>query len=232
MGISEALMSVQQRINNSAVKARRNSDNIRLVAVSKTVELEKIIEAVKSGISILGENRVQEAREKISNFNNLTQDSMVKWHLIGNLQKNKAKTAVQLFDLIQSVDSQDLAEELNRHAMKAGKKQKILVQVSLSNEKTKHGILEGYLIDLLDKISNMTNLNLQGLMTIPPFFDDPEKTRPYFSRLKHIADRLVDKGYPVHELSMGMSNDFETAIAEGSTMVRVGTAIFGKRSTD
>ena len=232
MGITEAFKSVQQRINNSAVKAERNSDNIKLVAVSKTVELLRVIEAVRAGVSILGENRVQEAKSKITELRAQSTDFKVEWHLIGNLQKNKAKTAVRLFDLIHSVDSSSLAEELDKQARRIGKEQKVLVQVKLSGEKTKHGISEDNLTELLEKISDMGNLKVQGLMTIPPFFDNPEKTRPYFSRLKRIADRLSEKGFPINELSMGMSNDFEIAIEEGATMVRIGTAIFGQRNAE
>lgn len=229
MEITEALSAVQERIKIAAVKAGRDSDNIKLVAVSKTVELPVIIEAVKSGVSILGENRVQEAREKISNFKIRLPDVEVKWHLIGNLQKNKAKTAVLLFDLIHSVDSEGLADELNKQAGKKGKKQSILIQVKLTEEAAKHGISEEKVFELFEQINRMDNLKIKGLMTMPPFFSDPEKTRPYFVRLRQLADRLTETGHKINELSMGMSNDFETAIEEGATMVRIGTAIFGER---
>ncbi|MEF9475736.1 MAG: YggS family pyridoxal phosphate-dependent enzyme [Candidatus Mariimomonas ferrooxydans] len=260
MDIAEALKAVQERINNSAVKTGRDSDNIRLVAVSKTVELQRIILAVKAGVSILGENRVQEAREKISNFKfsasadpleaSLSEESYrpeagqitppipalekggVEWHLIGNLQKNKAKTALQLFDLIHSLDSLSLADVLNNYGRQTGKRQRILVQVKPLDDVTKHGISEKGLMELVEKISGMKNLKLEGLMTMPPFFEDPEKTRPYFSRLRQLAEKLSEKGFPVNELSMGMSNDFEVAIEEGATLVRIGTAIFGKRPSD
>jgi pyridoxal phosphate enzyme (YggS family) len=241
MGIANALIKVKDRINNSAVKAGRNPDEIKLVAVSKTVELQRIIEAIKAGAAILGENRAQEAREKISDFKAQIPPPVpppgkdgtiwkVEWHLIGNLQKNKAATAVRLFDLIHTVDTAGLAEELDRRAHKIDKIQRVLIQVKLSDETAKHGIPEKDLMELLEKVTNMDNLRLEGFMTMPPFFEDPEKTRPYFRRLKELADKVTGKGFTVNELSMGMSNDFEVAIEEGATMVRVGSAIFGERN--
>jgi hypothetical protein len=232
MGIAKALKVVQKRINNSAVKAGRDSDNIRLVAVSKTVELQRIIEAVKAGITILGENRVQEAQKKVTSDELRVMSNRIQWHLIGNLQKNKAKTAIQLFDLIHSLDSVGLAEELNKCCGQMGKQQKVLVQVKLSNVTAKHGVSEKELMELLEKVTSMENLRLEGLMTMPPFFEDPEKTRPYFKKLRQLADKVSKKGFPMNELSMGMSNDFEVAIEEGATMVRIGTAIFGERNAD
>jgi pyridoxal phosphate enzyme (YggS family) len=240
MGIEGNLQRTQARINEYAERADRNPDDIKLVAVSKTISLDIIIEAVHAGVQILGENRVQEARDKIADFKlhipspptsrlrGKAQDS-IEWHLIGNLQKNKSKTAVQLFDLIHSVDSIALAQELDKYASIAGKIQRVLVQVKLSDEVTKHGVPEKDLMDLLDKVSAMGNIKLEGLMTVPPFFDDLERTRPYFRKMREIAERAMAKGYPVKDLSMGMSMDFRIAIEEGSTMVRVGTAIFGER---
>lgn len=227
MEIAEALKSVLENIRSSAVKADRDPDGIKLIAVSKTIELQRILEAINAGATILGENRVQEAKEKITS--SLLTGKKVEWHLIGNLQKNKAKAAVQLFDLIHSVDSPGLAAELNKHAVNAGKVQDILVQVKLSDEDAKHGAFEKDLTALLEHVAGMNNLNLRGLMTIPPFFSDPEEARPYFRKLRHIADTVSSKGFSVEELSMGMSNDYMVAIEEGATMVRVGTAIFGER---
>lgn len=238
MEIAKALKNVLENIRSSAVKAGRDPDKIKLITVSKTVELQLIIEAVNAGATILGENRVQEAKSKIEEFKNtphappLAKGGIkggVEWHLIGNLQKNKAKTAVELFDLIHSVNSQDLAAELNKHAKKAGIIQDVLVQVKLSDEAAKHGALEKDVLDLLNTVIGMDSLNLRGLMTIPPFFDDPEKARPFFRKLRKIAETASAKGFPVNELSMGMSNDYGVAIEEGATMVRVGTAIFGAR---
>ncbi len=229
MGIAEALRKVQAHIVHAAIRSGRNPAEIKLVAVTKTVDVPEIIEAIQAGALILGENRVQEAEKKITELRAQNTDLKTQWHLIGNLQKNKAKTAVRLFDLIHSVDSAALVEEINNHARKMGKKQRILVQVKLSDEEAKHGIMENNLMDLLTKIANMDCLKLEGLMTMPPYFEDPEKARPYFSRLKQLADKAIDKGSTIKELSMGMSNDFEVAIEEGATLVRVGTAIFGER---
>src|SRR4030065_142708 len=188
MGIAEAVKAVQKRINNSAVKAGRNPSDIRLVAVTKNVELARIIEAVKTGVTVFGENRVQEAQQKISNFKFQISNLRVEWHLIGSLQKNKAKYAVQLFDLIHTIDSIGLAEEVNKQAEKVGKIQRVLVEVKLSEEETKYGALEKDLIGLLEKIISMGNLKLEGLMTMPPLFEDPEMVRPYFRRLRVIRD--------------------------------------------
>jgi hypothetical protein len=236
MAIAGALKLVHDNIMQSAAKAGRNPDLIKLIAVSKTVDIQSIKEAIRAGATILGENRVQEAKEKI---NDLRVQSPplgkggtkrgVEWHLIGSLQRNKAKTAVQLFNLIHSVDSVSLADDLNRHAGNVGKTQRILVQVKLAEEQTKYGVDEADIMALLDKIMELDNIALQGLMTIPPFYDDPEEARPYFKRLRDIADTAVKKGYPVRELSMGMSNDYQVAIEEGATMIRVGTFIFGAR---
>ncbi len=153
----------------------------------------------------------------------------MEWHLIGSLQKNKTGTAVRLFDLIHSVDSISLAEEINKQAQNTGKKQRVLIQVKLSGEAAKHGVLEKDLTALHAEVTKMKNIKLEGLMTIPPYFENPEMSRPYFMRLREIRDKLSSTAYNLPELSMGMSNDFEVAIEEGATMVRIGTAIFGER---
>ena len=239
MGIETAFRNAMDRIRNSAIKAGRDPDKIRLITVSKTIEIERIMEAIKVGATILGENRVQEAKEKIQDLKFKITPPIpplgkggpggVEWHLIGNLQKNKAKIAMELFDLIHSVDSVGLAEELNKYAAKKGKIQRVLVQVKLSDEEAKHGLPEKDLMGLLNKVSTLEHLRLEGLMTMPPYFEDPERTRPFFRRLRLIADKAKEKEFPVNELSMGMSHDFEVAIEEGATMVRIGTAIFGNR---
>jgi len=234
MGIAEAIRKVQAQIISAAIKSGRNPADIKLVAVSKTVEVPEVMEAIQAGAVILGENKVQEARKKITELrasHPLNQGGAggIEWHLIGNLQKNKSKAAVQLFDLIHSVDSTALADEIDKHAKETGKKQRVLVQVKLSDEATKHGVSENTLMELLGEISNMDYLKVEGLMTMPPYFEDPEEARPYFRRLKKLLDKAVEKGFALNELSMGMSNDFEVAIEEGATLVRVGTAIFGER---
>lgn len=225
--------NIMKRISHAAMRAGRSPEEIKLIAVTKKVEIDTIKEAIDSGLRIFGENRVQEAQKKIQDLKFMIQNTNIEWHLIGHLQKNKVKYAVQLFDLIHSVDSIELAEEINKRAEKIGKIQRILIQVKLSEEETKHGVLEEDLIPLIERINKLKNLKLEGLMTMPPYFEDPEKVRPYFKRLREIRDNINSSlvtHYPLLELSMGMSNDFEVAIEEGATMVRIGTAIFGERS--
>lgn len=207
------------------MRAGRRPEDIILVAVSKTVGTDLIRQAIDTGQRIFGENRVQEALDKISEIS----DIAVKWHLIGHLQRNKAKFAAGAFELIHSVDSVELADELQKQAEKKNIMQRILAEVKLSEEETKHGIDTDSLELLLEHIIKLNNLRLEGLMTVPPYFADPEEARPYFRRLRELRDALQDKGFQLPELSMGMSGDFEVAIEEGATLVRVGTAIFGER---
>ncbi|MGD0280941.1 MAG: YggS family pyridoxal phosphate-dependent enzyme [Dissulfurispiraceae bacterium] len=223
----DKVSALLKKMNHAAISAGRSPDEVKLIAVTKTVGIEKIKEALDLGIRTFGENRVQEAQKKISNMGGLS----IEWHLIGHLQKNKAKYAVQLFDVIHTVDSAGLAEEVSRQAEKIDKIQRVLVQVKLSGEETKHGVSGEELIPLLKKIQEMNSIELEGLMTMPPFFEDPEKTRPYFRKLRELKNKAVLAGYALTELSMGMSNDFEVAIQEGATLVRIGSAIFGERST-
>ena len=240
MGIAEALRAVRERIEKASLKAGRNPEEIKLIAVTKTVELDRILEVLSLGQRTFGENRVQEAQKKVKSYELRVTPPIpplsrggtggVEWHLIGTLQKNKARHAVQLFDLIHTIDSIDLAGEVNKQAEKINKMQDVLVQVKLSEEETKHGISEKDLPVLLGKIRGLNNLKLKGLMAMPPFFEDSEKSRPYFRRLREIRDEAEKNGFILPELSMGMSNDFEVAIEEGATMVRVGTAIFANGS--
>ena len=225
--IAENIMRVKERIHRAAERAGRSPEEIRLVAVSKTVEPERILAALKEGIRILGENYVQEAQKKIPLVG-----AEVSWHFIGHLQSNKVKPALRLFSCIQSVDRLSLAEELSRQARLQGKVMPIFLQVHLSEEKSKFGAREEELLDLAGRIATMDGLSIRGLMTMPPYFDNPEEARPYFVRLGKLAESLLAQKIPgiqSLELSMGMSNDFEVAIEEGATMVRVGTAIFGTR---
>jgi len=220
------------RISEAASSCNRETESIRIVAVTKTVPAERIREAIESGISIIGENYIRDAREKYP----LLSSHPVAWHFIGHLQTNKAKYAVKMFDLIHSVDSVKLAHELDIQAKKVNKVQNILIQVNIGKEETKAGINEEDAPDLVNEISRFKNIFLKGLMVIPPFFDDPERVRPYFSALRDLRDRIRSSLYSgqvnniaMDELSMGMSGDFETAIEEGATLVRIGTAIFGER---
>ncbi len=228
----DRIKDVYVRISRAAMRAGRDPEGIRLVAVTKTVDTTVIYGAVEAGLREFGENRVQEAREKIPEIESMVPDSLITWHLVGHLQKNKAKTAVDLFDLIHSVDSVELAVALNEQAARIGKIQRILVQVKLSDEATKHGIARENLLGCLEKLVAMKNLKTEGLMTIPPFFDDPRMVRPYFSQLREIRDGIASRGLALGELSMGMTNDFEVAVEEGATIVRVGTAIFGEREKE
>jgi PLP dependent protein len=227
--LKENISVIISRIKSAASRAGRNPDEIKLVAVSKTVGVEAIQAAIDAGQTRFGENRVQEARDKILNLKSNILNENIKWHLIGHLQRNKAKYTVGLFELIHSVDSIALADELQRQTEKTASKQSILVEVKLSDEESKHGIAEKELETLLGHIQGLKGLALEGLMTIPPFFGDPEEARPYFRRLRELRDAMQEKGFNLPELSMGMSNDFEVAIEEGATFVRVGTAIFGER---
>ncbi len=227
--IAQRLDVILKRIASKASACGRNADEIKLVAVSKTKPAEDIRQAATAGARIFGENYIQEARQKIEALYDLD----VKWHFIGHLQTNKAKYAVRLFDLIHSVDSLKLAKTLNKEAAKIGKRQPVLVQVNISGEETKSGVAPDHVMELLQEIANLENISVQGLMTMPPFFDDPAKARPYFRQLRRLA-RQVDQaripGINMAELSMGMTGDFEAAIEEGATLVRIGTAIFGRRS--
>lgn len=228
MSLLENLSNIHKRICHAAMRAGRDPSEVKLLAVTKTIGPDIIKEAIEHGVRLIGENRVQEAKEKIEILKGQISDS-VQWHMIGHLQKNKVRAAVGLFDMIQSVDSPELARRMDRIASEMGKLQPVLVQVKLSEEETKHGVETDRVFELLEEVMELENLQLQGLMTIPPFFDDPEETRPYFRRLREIKEEAEARGFSLPELSMGMTGDFEVAIEEGSTMVRIGTAIFGRR---
>jgi len=227
--ISQNISDIYKTISHAAMRAGRDPSVVHMLAVTKTVNAQDVKEAAEAGLRMFGENRVQEARDKIPLLQSMLPDMTMQWHLIGNLQKNKAKYAVQLFDLIHTVDSIELADILDKEAQKIGKIQDVLVQVKLSSEETKHGAAEADAPALAMHISSLENLRLRGLMTIPPFFENPEEARPYFRKLKLIRDNIEAQGIRLPELSMGMSHDFETAIEEGATIVRIGTAIFGQR---
>jgi len=222
--IRENILRVMERIERAARRVGRDSGEINLVAVSKTVETSRIKEAIEAGVLILGENYLQEAQKKIEEIGR-----SVSWHFIGHLQSNKAKYAVHLFDMIHSLDSIHLAEELNRRASLAERVMRVFIEVKLSEEVTKFGTEEETALDLARRVIQLDHLSLEGLMTMPPYFEVQEMSRPYFVRLRGLRERMTKEGIPVKELSMGMSNDFEIAIEEGATYLRVGTAIFGAR---
>jgi pyridoxal phosphate enzyme (YggS family) len=220
--------TIRDRIQSAALAAGRPPETVRLVAVSKTVPAERVRQAVETGITLLGENYIQEARDKIETLSELD----VAWHFIGHLQSNKAKYAVRLFDMIHSVDSLKLARELDKQAAKHGKRQDILIQVNTGKEASKSGVYEEEALALVRQAGRMENLCVKGLMTLPPYFNAPEKVRPFFRALRELRDRIRDEALPgvsMDELSMGMTGDFEAAIQEGATLVRIGTAIFGER---
>lgn len=226
--ISQNLKTVQRRIAETCTRCGRDPGAVRLVSVSKTMSVETVLLAIQAGADIFGENYIQEAREKCG----ILAEFQVSWHFIGHLQTNKAKYAVKLFELIHSVDSLRLAAELDREARKIGKVQKVLIQVNIGKEASKSGIDAESTEALIRSISVFPNISVQGLMVIPPFFDEPERVRPYFRELRELRDLLDEQaiaGIRMYELSMGMTGDFEAAIEEGATLVRIGTAIFGER---
>jgi len=223
--IAENLSSIMQKIERAARKSGRIASEVKLVAVTKTIDVKKISEAIKAGAIAFGENYVQEAQEKIEKFNK----KPVQWHFLGHLQKNKAKFAVELFDMIETVDSLDLAKELSKRAKKDID---ILIQVNIAREKNKGGVDIKDVEKLARKASEFPNIKIKGLMAIPPYQDNRESSRPYFVTLRRIAERINRERIPnvsMRELSMGMSHDFEVAIEEGATIVRIGRAIFGER---
>ena len=223
------LTDVRARLAAAAQRSGRRPDEVTLVAISKTHPAAVIKQAIALGATDLGENRVQEAEGKIAEIGR----ENVRWHLVGHLQANKARRAVTLFDVIHSLDTVDLAQRLDRLCTEEGRASlPVLIQVDLGHEETKSGIDESELTHLVESLGPLTRLKLIGLMTLPPFFDDPEQSRPFFRRLRELRDELGQRGAfgdRTGELSMGMTHDFEVAIEEGATMVRVGTAIFGSR---
>jgi pyridoxal phosphate enzyme (YggS family) len=227
--IADNLRAVRDKMAAAAVSCGRAPEEIELLAVSKTFPIEVIREAVAAGQYHFGESRVQEAEPKIAA---MMGTPLLQWHLVGHLQTNKARRAVELFDVIHSVDSVKLASKLSQACMGAGKNISVLLQVDLSREETKFGADPERIEEVVRGISSLDGLRLDGLMTIPPYFEDEELTRPYFVRLRRLRDELerqVPGCLGRRDLSMGMSHDFKVAIQEGSTIVRIGTAIFGER---
>ena len=227
MDVAANLAAVKDRITRAAERAGRSPAEILLVGISKTVDVERIRQALAAGVPALGENRVQEAKANIDALGH-----PVPWHLVGSLQTNKARDAVRLFDWIQSVDRPELARELARRARSEGKVVHVLVEVNLAGEATKGGIVPTQLKTLLEEIAPLSGIKAKGLMAIPPPADNPDGSRPWFRQLRELRETAAGwklPGVEMTELSMGMSADFEVAIEEGATMVRVGTAIFGER---
>jgi pyridoxal phosphate enzyme (YggS family) len=225
-GVAVRLQLVRDRIAAACARAGRDPGSVRLVAVSKTVPVAGVAEALAAGQTLFGENRVQEALAKMSEAG-----PEATWHLVGHLQKNKARHAAGAFELIHGLDDSELALELDRRAAIRSMTQPVLVQANLSGEATKRGSDEDGLMPLLTAVAGLPHLELRGLMIIPPPVDDPELSRPWFRRLKDLRDRAASiLAQPLPELSMGMTDDFEVAIEEGATLVRIGRAIFGERA--
>lgn len=229
------LAAVRARVAHAAAASGRSPGSIRLIAVSKTFPLASVRAAIAAGQRDFGENKVQEAIPKIEALASEApgEDSGVRWHLIGHLQSNKARRAARPFDVIHSIDSVDLLQRIDAAAHEARRAPALLVQVDLAGEATKHGAAVDQIRPIFDAADALTAARIVGLMVLPPWSEDAEVARPYFRRLRELRDELGSRGVPaarLQELSMGMSHDFEVAIAEGATMVRVGTAIFGKRT--
>jgi PLP dependent protein len=226
--IADNLAEIRERIKLAVDRAGRSIHDVRVVAAAKGQGQRKIEEAVAAGIRLIGHNYVQEAEEEA--FSPSVED--VEFHMIGHLQKNKAGKAVELFRVIQTVDNRPLAEALQRRCQAVGKTIGVMIQVNLAKEPQKSGIGAEEVEELVGTIRNLPRLKLLGLMTMPPFFDDPDRARPYFKALRNLRDRLMQSGLltsEMKELSMGMTGDFEAAVEEGATLVRIGTALFGPR---
>jgi PLP dependent protein len=228
MDVAQNVRRIREAIAAAAGRSGRLAADVRLMAVTKTVDDDRIAEAVRAPVDIIGENYVQEAKRKLE-----TLGKACEWHLIGRLQTNKAKQAVRLFDMIHSVDRLELAEEIDRRAREAGRVMDVLIEVNIAGEGTKSGVPEAQAVDLVRRIAPLTNLAIRGLMTMPPWFDDPEEARPFFRTLRELRDRIAAERIPrveMRELSMGMTGDYGVAVEEGATIVRVGRGIFGKRN--
>ncbi len=224
--ITENLERVREQIAQAAAKAGRNADDVELVAISKTHDATKVREAIEAGQSLFGESRVQEARVKIPEL-----PSNLRWHFVGHLQKNKIRHALPLFELIHSVDSLALAQEINRIAEEDGLHPRVLLEVNVAGEGSKLGFTPEKLREDLENLLAFSRLSILGLMTIPPIAEEAEASRKYFVELRELRDRLQTEFHvDLAQLSMGMTQDFAVAVEEGATLVRVGTAIFGKRS--
>jgi pyridoxal phosphate enzyme (YggS family) len=225
MSFADNLAGIQQRIRDACARVGRDAQSVILLAVSKTHPAETIEEAVRCGQIFFGENKVQEAKAKIPLC-----PGKVRWHFIGHLQSNKARDAVELFEMIQGVDSLDLAQEISRRCEQAAKQMPVLLEVNVAGESSKFGYSPEKLLAELKELNSLPRISVQGLMTIPPFATNPEKSRPHFRRVRELKTQCEEiLGAPLLHLSMGMSGDFEIAIEEGATIVRVGTALFGPR---
>ena len=227
MDVADNIRRIRETMAEAARRSGRPASAVRLMAVTKTVDDDRILTAIRAGVEILGENYVQEAKRKIDKMGNPCE-----WHMIGRLQTNKAKYAVRLFDMIHSLDRIELAQEIDRRARAAGRVIKVLIEVNVAGEETKSGIPLASARDLVRAVAPLENLSIQGLMTMPPWFDDPEQARPFFRELRDLRDRITAEAIDrveMRELSMGMTGDYAVAIEEGATIVRIGRGVFGER---
>lgn len=225
MGLAENLEQIENRIHAACARAGRTRDSVLLLAVSKTHPPETIREAVNLGLTHFGENKIQEAKAKLPNC-----PGKARWHFIGHLQSNKCRDAVELFEMIQGVDSLAIAQEINKRAEQAAKTMPILLEINVAGEGSKFGYQPEQMLAELEALNALPRLEIHGLMAIPPFAPVPEKARPYFQKLRALKQQAETVlGAPLPQLSMGMSGDFEVAIEEGATIVRIGTALFGER---
>jgi pyridoxal phosphate enzyme (YggS family) len=227
MDVADNIRRIRETMAEAARRSGRPASAVRLMAVTKTVDDDRIFTAIKAGVEIIGENYVQEAKRKIDKMGNPCE-----WHMIGHLQTNKAKYAVRLFDMIHALDRLELARELDRRARAAGRIMKVLIEVNVAGEETKTGIPLAGAGDLVRAVAPLENLSIQGLMTMPPWFDDPEEARPFFRELRDLRDRITAEAIDrveMRELSMGMTGDYAVAIEEGATIVRIGRGVFGER---
>jgi PLP dependent protein len=223
--LADRLAHVREKITAAAQRSGRNDAAIELVVISKTHSVEKINEAIEAGATLFGESRLQEAMVKIPLL-----PARTHWHFIGHLQKNKVRKLLPLFELFHSVDSLELAQDMDRIAAELGLFPRVLLEVNMAGESSKHGFSPNDVEPLIEKLLGLPRLQVEGFMTMAPLTKDPETTRPFFSQMRLLRDRLaIQTGIPLSTLSMGMSNDYEVAVEEGATLVRVGSAIFGKR---
>ena len=228
LSIADNVERVRNRMRQAADRVGRNPQSIRLVAASKTVDAARIRAAIAAGVTIVGENYLQETRQKLGQIGR----SGVEWHLIGPLQRNKVRYVFDLFDMMHSLDRLELAEEINRRAERLGRRLQVLLEVNVGGEASKSGWTPPGLLEDIGRLAGLTNIEIRGLMTVPPPTPHPSEARPFFRALRELRDRLAQEGYEgmsLPELSMGMTADYDVAIEEGATLVRVGTAIFGPR---
>lgn len=227
--IAQRISLIRRRIHQAATRVGRDPESVRLIAATKSVSIDRMCTAIKAGVLDMGENKLQEALPKV---HALSDDREIKWHFIGHLQRNKVKTVLGRFRLIHSVDSLELAQDIHQRAERAGIQQAVLLEVNIGHERNKSGFLSKDLSAALPVLNEMDRLSVQGLMTIPPMTGTAEESRPYFRAVRQLAESLKSSAFPrirLDELSMGMSQDFEVAVEEGATYIRIGTAIFGAR---